>query len=169
MDFVNQFWGGFQNAIGAAPLFLALATAGLWADRHYGRSEEVKLTLVLIVGFVIGIVLPQLGISLPFEPWMFAIPLIVLGIIVAFQSSAVSSSVAMIILLVIGVYFGFGRGYDEAALPSTIGAAAAAIMAMASGVGLGVILSGFVGSFFVRVVGVVVAVIGVLMVADVNF
>lgn len=169
MGFVDQFWAAFKDAIGVAPLYIALTTAGLWADRHYGKSEELRLAGALIVGFIVGLVLTAIGARIPFEPWMFAVPLIILGAIVAFQSAAVSSNIAMIILLVIGIFFGFGRGYSEQVLPSTLGAAAGAIMALASGIGLGTVLSGFIGTFVIRIIGLVVAVVGVLMVINFRF
>lgn len=168
MALVEQFWSGFSAAFQVAPLYLALATAGLWADRHYGKDEEVRLSGALIIGFVAGVVLTKVGINVPFEPWMFAVPLIVLGAIVALQSAQVSSNVAAIVLLLIGAYFGLGKDYSQGQIAGTVGVAVGAVMALASGIGIGTVLSGFIGNFFVRIVGVVVAVAGVLMVVDVK-
>ncbi len=171
MEFIDQFWSGFIGAMAIPPLFLALATAGVWADRHFGKSEEVRLAIALLLGFAIGLGLTYLDIPRPFEiqAWMFAVPLILLGLILAFQSSVVSSQVALIVLLLIGLFFGYGQPVSQGSIPpTTVGVACGALMSFTSGVGLGTILSAVIGSFVLRLIGIAVLIAGGLMVVDVN-
>jgi len=166
MEFVNVFWQGFGQTISNAPLFLALLTAGLWADRQFGKSEEVRLSLALLVGLVVGVVLTHFAVQLEYPPYFNAAPLIILGVIAALQSPQVNSSIALIVLLVIGIYLGLGQAWQGSALATTVGVAAGAVTSLAAGIGIGTVLSAMISPFVLRIIGAAVAVVGVLMVIE---
>ncbi|MBI1207989.1 MAG: hypothetical protein GC191_11965 [Azospirillum sp.] len=166
MEFIQDFWGGFKQTTSLAPLYLALVTAGLWADRQFGKSEEVRLAGGLILGLIGGVVLTYLKIAVNFPPWLFPLPLVLLGLICALKSPAENSGVAFFVLLGIGVYFGFGQSWQGGQLATLIGIAGGAVMALAAGIGLGTIVSAAIGSFSIRFFGFGVAAIGVLMLLD---
>lgn len=166
MEFFDTLWQGFGQTLSRAPLFLALVTAGLWADRQFGKSEEVRLCLALLIGLVAGVALTHFGVQLDYPPYFSAAPLIILGVIAALQSPRVNSSIALIVLLVLGIYLGLGQAWQGSALATTLGVAAGAVTSLAAGIGLGTLLSAVIGGFGLRVIGAGVAVVGVLMVID---
>ncbi len=169
MELVQDFWGGFKQVTNVAPFYLALVTAGLWANRQFGLSEEVRLSGAVILGLVAGVLLTYFGISVIFPSWLLPLPLILLGLVTAIQSAQVNSRVALIVLLVIGAYLGYGQSWHGNELATTIGIAIGAVTALAAGIGLGTVVSATLGSFFIRVFGFGVAAVGVLMLLDRGF
>ena len=166
MGFIQDFWGGFTQATGMAPFYLALVTAGLWADRQFGKAEEMRLAGGLIIGLIGGVVLTYLHVAVSFPPWFFPLPLILLGLICALKSPADRSGIAFFVLAGIGVYFGVGQSWQGGQLPTLLGIAGGAIMAFSAGIGLGTILSGMIGGFSIRIFGFGVAAVGVLMLLE---
>ncbi len=163
LQYVQPFWTGFGQASQDAVLYLALVTAGLWAEREHGTGEEIRLTLALIVGLAIGIGLTAYGISVTFPAWTVPLPLILLGLIAALQSPMINSLIALLVLLAVGIYFGLGREIQDMAVWQTVGVGAGAVMSFASGIGLGIIFGATVGRWITRVFGLLVAIAGVLM------
>ncbi|CAK0776677.1 membrane hypothetical protein [uncultured Gammaproteobacteria bacterium] len=117
----------------------------------------------------IGIGLTHFGVSVHVPTWLVPLPLILLGLIAAIQPAQIDSRIAMIGLLGIGLYLGYGQSWHGSHLATTIGVAIGAMAALATGIGFGTMVSATLGGFFIRVFGIGLAVAGILMLLDRGF
>ncbi|MBC7145613.1 MAG: HupE/UreJ family protein [Thioclava marina] len=156
------FTAGFEHPLSGYDHFLAMFSVGLWGAQMGGRrvwSLPVTFPMIMVVGGVIGI----LGLPLPGIEIGIALSIIVLGLAIA-AAWKPAEWVSLAIIAVFALYHGYAHGAElpMAADPAdfAIGFVLATGMIHVIGVGVGLVLEPIRHGQFSKLLGVLIAVVG---------
>lgn len=157
----------------AVPLFvlvhlLGLIALGLWAAEQ-GGGDAGRGPMVALAAAAIFALLWHLGVRIPYTMLVLKGSLVVLGGLVL-VGTALPTVVGIVVAVVVGAAQGIhlGAAVGSGASPLTwLGLASGVMLVSAAGVGLSAMLRAAASQTGVRVVGGILAVLGVLMVLNI--
>lgn len=157
-------WNGFAHPFTGLDHMVAMVAVGLWGYLLGNPSKwvlPVFFPLVMALGGVIGV----LGIPLPHVEAAVAISDIVLGVLVS-TATRLPPALACLIVGIFAVFHGHAHGTEIPGAADPVSYALGFVLATGglhlSGIFFGTLSNGGIGQSWLRIVGVIIAITGII-------
>ncbi|MEM7445594.1 MAG: HupE/UreJ family protein [Pseudomonadota bacterium] len=157
----GEFGQGLAMPFGILPLLATMIGCGIWTEQLGGQQAR-RVPVAYLIGIFAGAVVPVIPSLLPIADIIMPVSAVVLGLLIA-TAVRVPPSLAMVVVLVVGLAIGYCFLGGSVFTPLRwLGLFCGVVVAVASGIGLSILLSISVA----RILGLGVAVLGIWMLIE---